>query len=313
MKAAERLKGKFGATMRESVKAERPMLANAPTQTSSTSNGAGKYDGTAGLKRALAIPVDRIVPDPNQPRKEFEETTLADLAASLKARGQLQPIRVRWDDAAAVWVIVTGERRWRAATLAGLTTLQCIEGKEPSTADKILEDQLIENCIREDLKPVERAHAFKTLMDARGMTYRTLAEQLHISAGAVSQALSLLKLPTEVQGRVDSGELAATVGYAISALSDPVEQVELAGRVVAEGLSRAETVEAVKRVAGRSKSKGRGARKGKKVTEWTRRTEAGPRVCVEYKRGLDPATILAALAEATEQVRAEIGESQAAA
>src|SRR6185312_3212783 len=104
---------------------------------------------------------------PEQPRKDFEPQALADLAASLKDRGQLQPIRVRWDEGSGRWLIVAGERRWRAAQMAGMTAMLCVEAKGAQTPDDILEDQLVENCLRADLAPLEQARAFKALVDRR--------------------------------------------------------------------------------------------------------------------------------------------------
>jgi ParB family chromosome partitioning protein len=182
MKAAEALKAKFGSVMRESMGVERDAATAVPVAAPS-SGLAAKYDGTSRLNRALAIPVDRIVPDPNQPRKAFDPGDLHELTESLKARGQLQPIRVRWDDGAASWIIISGERRWRAARNAGLETLQCIEAKGPLTEDEVLEDQLVENLLRENLDPIEQANAFKTLIDRRGMTQFELAGLLRISPG----------------------------------------------------------------------------------------------------------------------------------
>ena len=102
------------------------------------------------------IAVENLRPDPVQPRREFDDDDLHRLADSLKVRGQLQPIRVRWDQPSGSWVIVSGERRWRAAGMAGLPTLACVEAKGgPLRRKTILEDQLVENCLRSDLKPVE--------------------------------------------------------------------------------------------------------------------------------------------------------------
>ena len=112
--------------------------------------------GVARSKNAAEIPVDRIGPDPAQPREEFEPEALARLTESLREKGQLQPIRVRWDEGAGAYVIICGERRWRAATQAGLTTMQCIIAEAPTDAGELLALQLIENCVREDIRPIER-------------------------------------------------------------------------------------------------------------------------------------------------------------
>jgi ParB family chromosome partitioning protein len=138
------------------------------------------------------------------------------------------------------------------------------------------------------------------------LTHRQLGERLHIAASAVSQALALLDLPGAVQERVEAGSLAPSVAYEISKVEDPQAQTELAARVVTEGLSRAETVQAVRRSAGAKPGlKSRGASKVRKVTSRVYRRMAGCTVTVENGRGLDPRTIAAALREALAAADAE--------
>src|SRR5512135_1333874 len=311
MKSAEDLISRIGGNMKESMGAARQAGASAASPTSPAAGPpfhgeTGKYQGAARIRDALSIEIERIAPDPDQPRKDFDQDSLTELAASLKARGQLQPIRVRWSDAVSQWIIVTGERRYRAALLAGLPTLTCIEAKGPLTTDDILEDQLVENCLREDLKPIEQARAFKALIDRRGWSYRQLAEALHIGPASVARALALLELPEDLQGRVTAGELAPSVAYEVSRLVSPEQQREVAACVVEEGLSRAEATEVVRRAAGRpGKAKGRGAGKARKVTSRLFRTTAGPKVTVELRRGLDTGMIRAALVEALGQLDTE--------
>ena len=104
---------------------------------------------------------------------------------SLRTKGQLQPIRVRWDEAASRYVIVCGERRWRAAEMAGLTTVTAIVMDAPVTPAELLALQLIENCVREDLRPIDQAKAFKALIDVNGWSTRELAEELAIDQSGV--------------------------------------------------------------------------------------------------------------------------------
>src|SRR5262249_33555180 len=138
---------------------------------------ADPFDGRRQLREACAIRIDRIVADPDQPRKEFDPEALARLAEALRSRGRLQPIRVRWDQGRGVYVVVVGERRWRAARLAGLESLVCVVADgDPSDAE-ILEDQLVENALRQDLKPVEQARAYRRLMERLGLTPQQLAGQ----------------------------------------------------------------------------------------------------------------------------------------
>ena len=288
--------------MRESVGADAPAFPGIPAPAGAE---AERLKGVSSLKRAFLIPVDRIVSDPEQPRREFDPEGLRELAESLKTRGQLQPVRVRWDEPSGNWVLISGERRWRAAALAGLPSLQAVEAKGTLTPDEILEDQLVENCLREDLKPIEQARAFKALMDVRGWSHRQLAEQLHIAPSAVSQALALLRLPDAVQESVEVGNLAPSAAYELSKVNDPEDQARLAAQVVADGLSRAETAEVVRRASGRTiTGKGKGAGKGRKAKPHVFRTKAGTRVTVESRKILDNESILAELAEVMDQIKA---------
>ena len=305
MKGVDRFRSQLGGNIRESMGAAVPGSPAGPLP--AVAHGVpSRYQGLARPKEALTIEVAKLHPDPDQPRKEFDPEALADLAASLKARGQLQPVRVRWDDAGSRWVIVAGERRYRAAMMAGLATLTCIEAKGTATADDLLEDQLVENCVREDLRPIEQARAFRALMDRRGYSGRQLAESLSISHMAVSRALALLDLSAEVQGHVERGALAPSVAYEVSKLADPDAQAEVAARVVSEGLNRSEVVEAVRR-ATPSRAKGRGGKAGPRKTAATIRTPGGFKVTVEHRRGLDDDAIRAALVEALAQLDRRAG------
>ena len=319
MKAAERLARDLGAHIDESMGAARSApagLAGAPPIGPPVHGGPTQYQGCARVKDALAIEVDRIIPDPNQPRKEFDPDDLAHLAASLKDRGQLQPIRVRWDGAAERWVIIAGERRWRAAVLAGLPTLTCIETKGTPSDEEILEDQLVENCLRIDLKPIEQAYAFKALLDRRGCSYRQLAASLHISHQAVVRALALLGLPDDVQDRVTAGQLAPSVAYEVSRLEDPDKQRAVAQEIVTRNLNREEAVATIRKRAGRSSrpgaGKGRAGHSSARSTTRTYRTSQGKVEVTVPRRTARPEDLLAALEEAAGQARDELGSSEAA-
>jgi ParB family chromosome partitioning protein len=325
MKAAERLAQQLGANIDESMGAARQGAGGGMFPTS-VHGGPEKYQGSSRIKDALAIEIDRIVPDPDQPRKEFEPGALEDLSSSLKDRGQLQPIRVRWSASAGRWMIVSGERRWRAARMAGLTTIVCIEAKGEMTPGEILEDQLVENCIREDLKPIEQARAFRALLDTRGCSARQLAESLRISHQAVGRALSLLTLPEELQQQVETGLVPASAAAEIAKVKDDDARREIAGKIAAGELTRDQTVEAVRQVAGKqaraggSKAKGRGASKArsKLPTERTVKLDGGFKVVVTGRKGFDQTTLVALLTDALEQERAKLepaeqGGDQAAA
>jgi ParB family chromosome partitioning protein len=190
----------------------------------------GQFQGRTQLRDACLIRVDRIQSDPDQPRAEFDAESLARLAASLKSRGQLQPIRVRWEESRGVYVVVVGERRWRAAKLAGLESIACVVVPGTATPEDILEDQLVENCLRDDLRPIEQARAYQSLMARGGLTTRELAERLQISIGQISMAVALLELPEPVKALVDRGDIAPTIAYELSKVDDPQRQVDLAAQ-----------------------------------------------------------------------------------
>jgi ParB family chromosome partitioning protein len=317
MKAADKLRTAVGSNIAASM--ARPgelSQAIAANLSPARSGDQDRFVGLGRIKNAFLVPLDRIAPDPNQPRKEFEPEALERLAESLKERGQLQPIRIRWDATMNRWTIIAGERRWRAAALAGMTTIAAVEASQPLSEDEVLEDQLVENCVRSDLLPVEQARAFKTLMDSRGWSAIRLAKVLSLDDSTVIRALALLNLPCTVQEQVESGSIAPSVAYEISKVDDPATQADLAARVVAEGLTRSETVAAVKRVSKPSGSKGRGVAKGKarKITSRVFRTTGGARFTVERSKGLDAALIRDGLVEILSQIDAELGtDDQAAA
>jgi ParB family chromosome partitioning protein len=301
-KADDILRAAGGKIAESTSRREVPVLVAAPM----TGLNPARMQGVARSKAAMEIPLEKIERDPSQPREEFEPEALARLAESIKARGLLQPVRVRWSEERGRYVLIAGERRWRAAGMAGLETLTCIVEDRELTPAELLACQVTENALREDLNPMERARAFRTLMDLNGWSGNQLAKQLGISQPAVVDALKLLKLDATVQEAVERGEMAPTVAAHVSGLDDPDVQRQVAGRIVAEDLSRAEAIEAVREVSGRggksTAAKGRGGKpKARKVTSRTMRTSAGPRVTVEFKRGLDDAVIRAALAEALDQ------------
>jgi ParB family chromosome partitioning protein len=205
-----------------------------------------RLQGVAKSKNAIEVPVDKIQPDPDQPREEFEAEALERLAESLKAKGQLQPIRVRWDEGRGVYVIIMGERRWRAAVMARLPVMTCVVHEGALEPGEQLALQLVENALREDLRPVEQAKAYRKLMDMHNWSGNRLAKELAIDQAAVSRALALLDLPAAVQAKVDSGELATRTAYEIGKLDDAAEQLALAERAAAREISRDQVQATVK-------------------------------------------------------------------
>jgi len=252
--------------------------------------------GVHRSKDASQIAVERIERDPEQPREEFDEESLARLAESLKTRGQLQPIRVRWNPASERYTVLCGERRWRAAKMAGLETLACIVVEGELLPHDRLAIQLVENALRDDLSAMEQSRAFRSLMDSQGWSVRQLASELSIHHSQVVRAVSLLDLPEAVQARVEEGTLSPSTAYEISKAPDDAAQVELAERAVTEGLTRAETVKAVKRSAGKSKMTSK-----RKTTERTFRA-LGSKVLITNPRGLDDTLVRNILVELLRQV-----------
>jgi ParB family chromosome partitioning protein len=306
MKNAESLRARLGANMAESMGDVKPGAGGLPAGFALPT---GQYAGCTRIKDALAIEVSRIVADPDQPRKEFDEAALDELAGSLKARGQLQPIRVRWDGSIQKWVVIAGERRYRAAIRAGLPTLACIEARGEQSNDERLEDQLVENCLREDLKPIEQAVAFKTLMERRGWSYRELGEFLHISKGTVAKAIALLDLPEPVQEMVEQGSLPPNTAYEVSRLDDVNEQAALADRVVAEGLSaqEASAVVRARKAGAREAVTGSGMPKVKPI-----QIEVRPGVLVSIKGTVDEVDAIEVLRSAANLLRRRSKEREKA-
>lgn len=183
----------------------------------------------------LLVPVEKLVPNPNQPRRDFEPEALQELAASIRAKGVIQPLIVRAlsDDR---YEIVAGERRWRAAQIAQIHELPVII--RDFTDSEVIEVAIIENIQRADLNAIEEALAFRQLMDRFGHTQEKLAEALSKSRSHIANLLRLLALPDEVQAHVREGRLSA--GHARALITAP-NAAELAQQVISRNLSVRET------------------------------------------------------------------------
>ena len=194
----------------------------------------------------LQVPVGELVPDPNQPRRVFIQAELDRLAASIASRGVLMPLRIVRDHERKCWRIVAGESRWRAAVQAGLASVPCVpvEG-EPGELD-LLADQIVENHVRVDLRPLDLSRAMSRLKKLKGCTSQDLASELGISGGAVTRAEALLGLPEDVQVMVDDGRLGESAAYEISRLKEPKAMRALAHEVVAGRLRRDQVVDSVR-------------------------------------------------------------------
>jgi ParB family chromosome partitioning protein len=188
------------------------------------------------------VPTDSIKPNPKQPRQVFDEEALAELEHSIREFGLMQPIVVRelGDDS---YELVMGERRLRAAQRAGLTAIPAIVRQ--TADDAMLRDALLENIHRVQLNPLEEAAAYQQLLGEFNVTHEQLADRIGRSRPVITNTIRLLKLPLAVQRRVAAGVLSAGHARALLALEDPDSQEDLAGRIVAEGLSVRATEEAV--------------------------------------------------------------------
>lgn len=191
----------------------------------------------AAAKAPQTLPVEQIIPNPDQPRRQFDPEALNELAASLRNRGVLQPLIVRPHPTEPdLYQIVAGERRWRAAQIAQLHELPVLIRELDDT--EVLEVALIENIQRADLNPIEEAASFRQLMDRFGHTQERLAEALDKSRSHISNLLRLLNLPEQVQGFVRDGKL--TAGHARALITAP-DPVAMARKVIERNLSVRET------------------------------------------------------------------------
>ncbi len=189
-----------------------------------------------------SIPVEAIVPNPRQPRQEFDEEHMDELIHSIREIGMLQPVVVR-PAGAGLYELVMGERRWRASKAADLETVPAIV--RMTKDDDLLRDALLENIHRSQLNPLEEAAAYRQLLDDFNCTQDELAERIGRSRPQISNTLRLMKLPPAVQRRVAAGVLSSGHARALLGLKSSEQMEQLAGRIVAEGLSVRATEEAV--------------------------------------------------------------------
>ncbi|CAN5139605.1 ParB/RepB/Spo0J family partition protein [soil metagenome] len=192
------------------------------------------------------VPLDRISPNPQQPRAHFDPEALAELVTSIREVGLLQPVVVRQvseDADGPRYELVMGERRWRASQVAETGTIPAIV--RATADDDLLRDALLENLHRQQLNPLEEAAAYAQLLEDFGATHEQLAERIGRSRPQITNTLRLLQLPPPVQRRVAAGVLSAGHAKALLGLPTAEAQEEMATRVVAEGLSVRGVEEAV--------------------------------------------------------------------
>ena len=212
--------------------------------------GLGALLGDAALQTqeagSLSLPISQVEPGLKQPRKRFDDEALADLADSIRQHGVIQPLTVR-RLSSGYYQIIAGERRWRAAKLAGLSEVPAVIIEADDR--KVMELGLIENLQREDLNPMEEAGGYRVLMEEYGLTQEEVAQQVGKSRPAVANALRLLSLPPSLHPLLEDGQLSAGHARAILSIPSPQLQEKLADKVGAEGLSVRQTEALAKRRA----------------------------------------------------------------
>ena len=189
---------------------------------------------TGGSSAINEIRIDDIKPNPNQPRRTFDEETLEELASSIKELGVVQPLSVR-DMGDGTYQIIAGERRWRAATRAGLNSVPAYV--RTASDSEVTEMALIENIQREDLNAIEVALAFRNLIDTYNLTQERLSERVGKNRATIANHLRLLKLPAEIQLGIRDHKLDMGHARALLSVEDPKTQLYVYNLILKDGLS----------------------------------------------------------------------------
>ena len=244
----------------------------------------------------LLVPIEKVFPNPQQPRRSFGAEQLEDLAASIREKGVIQPLIVRKRaNAEGTFEIVAGERRWRAAQMAQLHELPVLVRTFDDT--EVLEIAIIENIQRADLNPVEEAAGYKQLMEKFGHTQDKLSEVLGKSRSYIANLVRLLQLPEEVQAYLRDGKLSAGHARALITADDPVG---LARKVIQLGLSVRETERLAKKAASDTTDQGEAQPKVRKSGEKDADTRAlegdlsanlGMKVTIQHDKGQESGLI----------------------
>lgn len=198
---------------------------------------------TTAAEQITELDLDLIDPNPHQPRTRYDENRLRELADSIRAHGLVQPIVVR--RRGLRYEIIAGERRWRAAQLAGLLKVPAVVRDVPD--EQVLELSLIENIQREDLNPIEEAQAYQRLIEQLGLTQEEIARRVGRDRTSIANSLRLLRLPSEVQALIQERRISFGHAKALLGLSSAEAQKQLAQEIIARGLSVRETEAAVRR------------------------------------------------------------------
>jgi ParB family transcriptional regulator, chromosome partitioning protein len=201
-------------------------------------------DSPGGPRQRLErVPLEQVVPSPDQPRKHFDQERIAELVTSLREKGVIQPLIVR--RIGDTYEIIAGERRWRAAREAGFSSVPVVV-REASSREAY-ELAIIENIQREDLNPIEEASAYQRLIDEASLTQDQLAQRLGRDRSTIANSLRLLKLPPPVQTMLVAGELAEGHGRALLGLRNPAGVIAMARKAAQQGWSVREVERRVRR------------------------------------------------------------------
>ena len=247
-------------------------------------------------REVVEIDVEKLIPDPSQPRKTFVRAEIERLAVSIRSRGILQPLRVLFDPARDHWRIICGESRWHAARQAGLATVPCLIVEDMPAEEEILADQLIENCLRRDLKPIEVARGLAKLKALKKCSSKALAEELGLSSAAITRAEALLLLPEAIQEMIDQGQIPESVGYELSRLSDPNAQHQLARAVMGKKLNRDDVAQHVREHIGPKRPR-------QKSLHLQYHSNKGASISVSGQEDMTLRALLQSLAELRKQAR----------
>lgn len=243
--------------------------------------------GLKRIKGAVVLELSKLEPDPEQPRKNFSDEELDQLAESFKDEGQLQPVRVLPHPDRANkqghFIILMGERRFRAAQRAGLESLEAIIEKKRLSVEDKRKIQYLENALRQDFNPIEEALFFEEQIESRKCSARELARLLHIPPNKITRARTILKLPEPIQDKVVSGELPPIVAYELGRLEDTEQQTEMFTAYLEGGLTATDIAD-----SNPKSSKSKGNRKGGSSSSNASRTkkfsQAGLSVSATLKR-----------------------------
>lgn len=291
MAKRDSLLSKLGSTFSESV-GVRDGEATLPTY----QDTAARRPPAVNFVRSRSdgdISVAEVIADPDQPRKHFDDTEIEHLAASIQKHGLLQAIRVRWSEVHGKWVIVAGERRYRAHLHAGIERIRCHFDAEQTDETTIRSQSIIENVLREDLTGIELAEALKHLMDKNGWNATQVGQELNIPKSKVSKALALLKLPADVQDQVRNGAIAPTTAYQLTKVKDRQEQLDLIEKAKSGAVT---SLEAAKATSSKPK-------RTRKTTNESFRTSEGVRVVISSRRDIGEQGMIGALLEVADEIR----------